>query len=272
MDRGRVERIARGELPAAEMTAGERAAEALVRKTVQAPARLGPEDLRPLHEAYGLAGAMEVAVTACSFHLINRIADLVGIRSDLPIVRRTAGRAWSWAVRVQTFLMGLVIDMGNRTCEALDIDEVTAGLERARGYPLPPGYRQLQASPALVNWLATGTESLPRLDAAMLARVTHGVEAALPAALEEAQGFHRRPPDPFDALVFVGTRYPARTTDAMVAAVRVAHGYGDPQLTDLFFAISMANCFSRLDRLLAAPLSAGLIHINAPETAAAYNR
>jgi len=87
----------------------------------------------------------------------------------------------------------------------------------------------------------------------MLERVTRVVAGALPASDNEATGFHPRPADPMDALAFVGTRYAVRTTDAMVDAVRARYGYGDAELTDLFYAIAMRNGLERMHRLLAAP-------------------
>lgn len=256
MDAGRAERLARGELRLGEPTPGERAAEALVRKSVRAPARLAPQDLRPLAQAYGVAGALEVAVTACSFHFINRMADLVGIRSDMPWIRSKSGRLWSLAVRFQAFVMRRFMRFDNLEVAPADLEATLAGVSAARGWPLPPGYRQLAAVPSLVHWLGTACDMLPHVPPALFARVRACVEAALPAALDDEPAFERPPADPFEALVRVGTRRPARTSDRMVAAVREACGYGDPELTDLFFAIGMLNCFARLDRLLSAPLPA----------------
>jgi hypothetical protein len=48
------------------------------------------------------------------------------------------------------------------------------------------------------------------------------VEVDIHRALAEAEvaGLHPLPHDPFDALVFVGTRSAVHTTNAMVAAIR----------------------------------------------------
>jgi hypothetical protein len=43
----------------------------------------------------------------------------------------------------------------------------------------------------------------------------------------------------------------------MIGAIREKYGFGDPELTDLFYAIAMRNAFERMDRLLAAPLESG---------------
>ena len=96
-----------------------------------------------------------------------------------------------------------------------------------------------------------------RLDPSMHEQVSRAVAEALPSCDEEATGFHARPPDPIDALAFVGTRYAVRTTDALVSAVRDKYGYAEPELTDLFYAISMRNGIERMNRLLAEPPAAG---------------
>lgn len=265
----RVERLARGELSRAELTAGERACEALARKSVRSPARLEPSDLDELCDLYGPAGALEVAVTACSFHFINRMAELVGIRSDMPLVR--SKRTWGWrlAVRVQSLSMRLLMRLDNLSVPVVDVEPLLASVSAVRGFALPPGYAQLAASPGLVHWLGTACDMFPHVSAELLARVRRGVDEALPAALDDEPAFAPAPADPLEALVFVGTRYPARVTDGRVQAVRAAYGYDDAGLTDLFFAIGMMNCFARLDRLLrvsrAVPqpvLRQGLIEVN----------
>ena len=124
-------------------------------------------------------------------------------------------------------------------------------MEKIRGEALPAGYRSLVAAPNVAAWAHRLTIELPGLDPVLLARVTRAVAAALPASEEEATGFHARPADPVDALAFVGTRYAVRTTDSLVDAVRKARGWGDGELTELFFAVAARNAFERVDRLLA---------------------
>lgn len=247
--------LAEGDLDVAGGDPGTAALVALARKTVFAPARLVPDDLAPVVAAYGQRGALEIVSYVASFHFVNRIADLVGIRSDLPLVQPR----WAWlrhlGVRLQGWAMGRFLDLANRDA-GVDAEAALAEAEAVLG-PFPPGYRELVKAPNVAAFLTTVADVVRRLPPDLVARVTPIVAAALPEAEDEATGFHARPSDPLGALAFVGTRYPARTTGEMVDAVRARHGFGDPELTDLFYAISMRNAFERMDRLLAGPLPPG---------------
>ncbi len=251
MDSRRAERFAEGLATPEEMTPEERAIETLVKKTVRAPAKLEPGDLRPLIELLGVRGALEVVSMLGGFHFITRIADLVGIESELPIVQRR----WRWlrtfGVRLQARLFRRVLNLANQPMNA-DVEVLLKEMEAIRGAPLPPGYSALRQAPNVALWAHRVTLELPSVDSEMLARVTRAVADALPSSEEESSGFHPRPSDSLEALAFVGTRYAVRTTDTLVNRVRTAHGWGDPELTDAFFAISARNAFERVDRLLAA--------------------
>jgi hypothetical protein len=165
---------------------------------------------------------------------------------------------WAWlrrlGVRAQGWAMGRFLDMSH---QASDIDAV-ACLEEAQKVlgPLPAGYAQLTEAPPVAAFLTTVSAVSQRIDPAIFDAVTPAVAAALPHGEDEATGFHERPSDPIEALAFVGTRYPVRTTDAMVDAVRQKTGYGDPEILDLFYAISMRNALERMNRLMAGPLPA----------------
>jgi hypothetical protein len=87
------------------------------------------------------------------------------------------------------------------------------------------------------------------LDAATTRLVWETVARALPAGPDEAHGFHDRPRDPVAAFAFVGTRYAARTTPEMIAALRAA-GYDDLGVMDLAIAVSDANAWARVTRWL----------------------
>lgn len=249
MDAKRAERFAEGLATPAEMSAEERAIDTLVRKSVRAPATLEPADLGPLARLFGVGGALELVAMLGGFHFITRIADMVGIESDLPIIQRR----WRWlrtlGVRLQGFVFRHGLDLANQTIE-VDVADLLAEMERIRG-PLPAGYAAMREAPNVAAWAHRITREEPTLDPAMLAEVTAGVRTALPASEDEVTGFHPRPADPLDALVFVGTRYAARTTDAMVAALRKARGWSDAEITDCFFAIAYRNGVERVDRLLA---------------------
>ena len=138
-------RLAEGELDRESLEPGERVLFDLTRKSVLAPATLGPEDLVPVAAHFGRSGALEIVSMVGSFHFINRIADLVGIQSDLPMVQPR----WAWlrrlGVRAQGWAMGRFLDMSHQES---DIDAV-ACLEEAQKVlgPLPAGYAQLTEAP-----------------------------------------------------------------------------------------------------------------------------
>jgi alkylhydroperoxidase family enzyme len=253
MEAQRVERFAEGEMRPQDLDPGERALGELVHKSVVAPARLAPADLAGVASAYGVAGALEIVSVVTSFHFINRIADLVGIQSDLPIVQPR----WRWlrrlGVRLQGGVMKRLADLSNQRAD-VDVDACLSEATEAFG-PLPAGYRSLVHAPNVAAFLTTVARVARELDREMVERVSRVVADALPREEEEAKGFHARPQEPLDALAFVGTRYAVRTTDELVDAVRAKYGYGDPELTDLFYAISMRNGLERMNRLLAEPVA-----------------
>jgi hypothetical protein len=251
MEAGRVTRIAEHGAGATDLDAGEHAIATLAHASAMTPAQLAPGDLAPVVSAYGVGGALEIVAVLALFHFVNRVADLVGIRSDLPLIQPH----WHWlrrvGVRLQGAMMQRFIDLSNRP---VDIDVAAALAEAAAVLgPLPDGYATLDQAPNVAAFLTAVARVVRQLDPAMLDRVSCVVADALPASDDDATGFHPRPADPLDALAFVGTRYAVRTTDAMVDAVRRQHGYGDAELTDLFYAIAMRNGLERMHRLLAAP-------------------
>jgi len=246
-------RLAEGELDRESLEPGERVLFDLTRKSVLAPATLGPEDLVPVAAHFGRSGALEIVSMVGSFHFINRIADLVGIQSDLPVVQPRWAGPRKWGVRFQGFLMGRFLDLSNRDVGEVDVAACLSDAERLLG-PLPAGWQDLHEAPNVAAFLTTVTAVLSRIDPALTTRIRAAVASALPADEDAATGFHPRPHDPVDALAFVGTRYAVRVTDRMVTAVREKTGHGDPELTDLFYLVGMANAFERMNRLLAAPL------------------
>ena len=248
-------RFTEGELHEEELSSGELAIAELVHKSVITPALLEPRHLAKVSRTFGVGGAVEIVGVLAAFHLISRVADLIGLRSDLTWVQRH----WAWArrlgLRSRGWKLRRSLDLENRK---LDIDAAAALLE-AHGAlgPLPDGYEALLDVPSAAGFLLSMGRIAKQLDPDMLARVTQGVAAALPTDVDEVTGFHERPSDPLDELVFVGTRYAARSTDAMVTAVREKYGYGDAELTDLFYAIGMRNAIERMHRLFAAVPSGG---------------
>jgi uncharacterized peroxidase-related enzyme len=253
MGGSRVRRLAEGDLPAPELGAGERVLEAFVQKSARTPARLRPEDLEPLLAAFGTIGTLEIVMVLAAFHFINRVADLAGVASDVPLVQRR----WRWlrrlGVRVQAATVRRWFDLGPADAR-VDAPALLAEIAAVRGAPLAPGYAAMRWAPNVAASLHAVVRELPTIDRTLRERVARAVAAALPADEDESTGFHARPADPLDALAFVGTRYAARATDAMVDAVRARYGWTDAEVTDLIFAIGYQNAAERLDRLLAAPL------------------
>ena len=111
----------------------------------------------------------------------------------------------------------------------------------------------LRERPAMIEVLRHSLEERDErslLSREEVARVHALGEAALPGSIDEASGFHPRPADPVEAFIFVGTRYPARTTRSMVQALKTA-GYDDLRILDLAHAVADANQWARMHRLLA---------------------
>lgn len=139
--------------------------------------------------------------------------------------------------------------------------ELAPLFEAVTAEPLGRQLAPLRTHPNLIEALGLAIEERARrssLDPSVLARIQAGVEAALPRCKDEASGFHPRPHEPVDAFVFVGTRYPARTTSAMIDGLR-AVGYDDLGILDLATAVADANQWARTHRLLG--LDPGLFYV-----------
>lgn len=227
MDAREALRLAEGELQGETVSAGERA---LVEKTVFAPAALGPHDLAGVVTEYGRAGAIEIVSMVGAFHFINRIADLVGIQSDLPVVQPRWARLRRAGVRMQGWLMGELLDLANRPVAA----DVDAALERTAGVlgALPAGYDGLREAPNVAAYLTTIADVVEQIDAELIARIAPVVADALPTCEDDATGLHPRPADPIDALAFVGTRYVVRTTAAIVDIAIITNDSGSSDHAD----------------------------------------
>ncbi len=239
----------------------------LARRSHEAPASLDAQALDPLRAEVG-EDAIDFAMVLVGFHHINRVADLLHVDPEaVPDALRRFDLVRRIGVRMGARLMGRM-DLANRAYESSFQDEV------ARITPLLPaaeraGARQalapFRSRPKVIEALRMALEErLDRstLEPAVLSRVAEVCAQALPRDLSEATGFHPRPEDPVDAFAFVGTRYPARTTEAMIAALRRA-GYDDEAILDLAIAVADANLWGRLARLFDLP--AGLFAV---ETAA----
>ena len=187
------------------------------------------------------------------FHFINRIADLLHVDAEaLPERLRRFESIRRLGVRVASRILARG-DLRNRPY-AVGWDEA-----RSRIAPLLERHdaralRALAPRPKLVEALQLALEERGRssVDRPTLARIHRTVEAALPVAATDVEGFHTRPADPVEAFAFVGTRYAYRTTAEMIDALRRA-GYDDLGILDLAIAVADANQWARTHRLLGLP-------------------
>lgn len=234
----------------------ERALATLVRRATDAPAALGPHDLGPLRALVG-DGALELALVLATFHFVNRVADQLGVRPDgpWPASARRVEPVRRTAVRLMSLLMRR-IDLRPRPYAGSYAD-ACAAFAAAVGRDVGAALAPLRPRPQLVEACRLMVDDRRRssLDAATLARVDAVVASALPHDADDVHGFPPRPADPVDAFAFVGTRWAARTTPAMVDALRAA-GMDDLGILDLAIAVADANAWARLWRLLALPADA----------------
>jgi hypothetical protein len=245
------------ESTARDATPLERALVGLVRAAHEAPALLTPRELGPVRAAAG-DGALDYVLVLGSFHFINRVADLLGVDPEaLPETLRRFEVVRRIGVRIAAHLIGRM-DLANRAY-ALSWEAAWGRaaplIERSLGRPAGDELATLRARPKMLEVLALAVaerDERSTLDRRTLARVHGIVEDALPRSLADSTGFHARPQDPVEAFAFVGTRYPARTTPAMVEALR-RDGRDDLWILDLAIAIADANNWARMYRLLELP-------------------
>ena len=217
-------------------------------------------------------GALDYVLVIGVFHFINRIADLLHVDPEaLPEPLRRFEPLRRLTVHVAARLlarMDLAVRDYPETYEVA-LAKVTPAFERATGRRPTDELAPLRSRPKLIEALQLALEE--RHTRGTLARETlvtidRTVEAALPAGVDEAAGFHARPADPVEAFAFVGTRYAYRTTAAMIAALR-QRGYDDLGILDLAIAVADANMWARLHRL--AGLAPELFYVGVQAPAAA---
>lgn len=230
-----------------------------MRKTYEAPARLGPADLDPIREL-ARDGALDYVLVIGVFHWINRIADLLGVDLELlpkslrrvELLRRVAVRAGGWLLKR--------MDLTNRPYRASyeeAVSRIAPLLEGALGKCATQELAALRSRPHLIETLQLALEERHQrssLDRTILATVDRAVEEALPASEDDLSGFHARSSDPVVDFAFVGTRYAYRTTQARIDALRRA-GYDDLGVLDLATAVADANLWARMYRLVGLPQS-----------------
>ncbi|MFT4572592.1 MAG: alkylhydroperoxidase family enzyme [Hyphomicrobiaceae bacterium] len=226
----------------------------LARRAHEQPARLTTTDLDPLRKLVG-DDALDFAMVLGGFHHINRIADLLHVDSEaLPESLRRFDFMRRLGVRMGARMMGRM-DLANRAYD----DDYESAVSQIVPLLAPQIHRTasellsaVRVRPKIVEALRMALEDRLRrstVSAPVRARVARVCAEALPSTAEEASGFHPRPSDPVDAFAFVGTRYPARTTEEMIQALRDV-GYDDEGILDLAIAIADANLIERLQRLL----------------------
>jgi alkylhydroperoxidase family enzyme len=242
---------------AADASPLERALITLARKTYEAPARLTTADVEPVR-AHAGDGALDYVYVITAFHFINRIADLLHVDPE----------ALPESLRRFELLRRLGVRLAGRLLARMDLENRPYGtgyeeacrafaplVERATGRPLGDALAPLAPRPKIIEALRLSLEerdTRSTLARPTLARIHRTVEAALPATVEQASGFHARPADPVEAFAFVGTRYAHRTTEEMARALRDA-GYDDLGILDLTIAVADANTWARMYRLLGLP-------------------
>jgi alkylhydroperoxidase family enzyme len=254
---------------ASDATPFEHALVELTRKATAAPAELCPADLDALRALKG-DSAVDYALVVGAFHFINRIADLLDVPSEgLPERLRRVEFVRRAFVRIASRLMR-AMDLANRSFDR-SFEEVLAdvdALQDAAGCSADrSSYQVFRARPQgleVVRWALEERDRRSSLDPAVLARVHQVVEEALPAGPDDAFGLHPRPSDPVDAFAFVGTRYAARTTQEMVDALR-ATGMDDVGIMDLAIAVSDANQWARMSRLLGVDPALYYLHTERAE-------
>ncbi|MBC8393089.1 MAG: hypothetical protein H8E17_11050 [Deltaproteobacteria bacterium] len=225
----------------------------LAKKAYEAPARLLPSDLDPIRDIAG-DGALDYALVLGSFHYINRIADLLQVSPEaLPASLRRFEFLRRITIRVAGFMMAKM-NLANRTYP-VNFEEAVEKLklffENTPKRRLEDELESLKTRPKLVEVLQLKIEDRDRnnsLNREILTKIHRTVEAALPAVVDEAEGFHTHPEDPVEAFAFVGTRYAYRVTEHMIDTLRQA-GYDDTGILDLAIAVADANQWARIHRL-----------------------
>jgi hypothetical protein len=227
----------------------------LSRKAQSNPAGLNPSDLQPLRQLVG-DGALEYVLVLCSFHCITRIADLMGAEPDTPAPLRRFEPVRRLAIRAAGLWLRIVGTGGRNYCRSYQqaIEAVRPLFEQAAGQPPGDHLRALSPRPQLVEAVQLILEEqLERssLPLSTLARVHRTVEDHLYSGNEE-RGATWNQNDPFEDFVATGTRYPHRTTAAVVDALRET-GFDDLGVLDLAVAVADANMWARFHRLMGLP-------------------
>ena len=198
---------------------------------------------------------LDYVLVITGFHFINRIADLLHVPPDaLPQSLRGFEFLRRGSVRITGMLMKKM-DLKNRSYPVSFEDAVEAvapSLASMDHNALEDTLIALKPRPKMIEALQMALEernARSSLEPEVLAKIQQTVENALPAKIEDAEGFHTIPQDPVEAFVFVGTRYAYRTTREQIDELRRA-GYDDLAILDLAIAVADANQWARFYRMV----------------------
>jgi len=226
----------------------------LIRKNFDCPARLLPSDLDPIREIVG-DGALDYTLVIGLFHFIDRIADLLHVAPEtLPKSLRRFECLRRLTVRIASLIMSKM-DLQNRkfnTSYEETVENITPLFEQAMGRKPGDVFAPVKSRPGLIEVFRFILEERvihTSLKRETLSDIHRTVEDALPADIEDVQGFHERPENPVEAFAFAGTRYAYRTTKDMINDLR-GMNYDDVGILDLAIAVAGANFWARTHRLL----------------------
>jgi len=227
----------------------------LVGKAYRTPKELCPHDLEDLRSLVG-DSAVTYAFVLCQFHCVNRMADLLHIDADgIPESVRVLGPMRRITVQFLGTVFSKIFNMENRNYDrslVQVVDEFLAQHPNSEATIQREDLAPLESRPHIIEILSSSIrerDEYSSLEKGVAPKIHALVEEYLPDKEEDSTGLHKRPEDPVDAFVFVGTRYAQRTTPAMIDALHEA-GYDDLGILDLAIAISDANMWVRFHRLL----------------------
>jgi len=182
------------------------------------------------------------------------MADLLNVPSEaLPEPLRRFEILRRLTVRIASLIMSRM-DLQNRKFNSSyeeTLENMTPLFEQAMGRKPGNAFAPVKSRPRLIEVFRLALEERDvhsSLNRETLASIHRTVEDALPAGIEDAKGFHKRPENPVDAFALVGTRYAFRTTKDMIDELRRIN-YDDVGILDLAIAVAGANYWARIHRL-----------------------
>ncbi len=218
----------------------------LARRSCEAPNELCPADLEPLRQLVG-DDADDYVTVLLAFHFVNRIADLLGLKTELlPSGLRRFELVRKASVRLMGMFMSKM-DLSPRSYDA-SFAQARAALQAILPRADDALCGRFAARPQILEVLQLVAEARSQtgLTDSQITQIEDGVEAALGSTSTNI------PREPFEAFIWIGTRQAWRSTAARVAALRAA-GYDDRAILDVSIAIAEANQWARAWRLWGLP-------------------